>query len=491
MPAINANIVVEQTTLTLSPTTTQIGVTVDPINLGIFTTSPTPIGGNIGQLQYNVNGAQFGGVANTSVASGNLTFTNLANLKIDGGTNAYYLQTDGAGGLTWAAGGTPTGSGVPSGANTQIQLSDGSGSFASGAGFTFDNASNVFSTPGRAIVAGNIDTTAGIFNGDGYGLSNIASANIIGLNVAQIANGTSNVDIATIDGNIEFAVGGANIVRMSTTGLPYPALVKIEGNVTTEGDITINPGAIFIGDGGGLSNIAGPNIVGSFSNIANGTSNVSIAAVDGDVVVGVGGSANVASFFTGGANVSGDLNVVSDITSTAGLFTGDGGGLSNVTAVTAGTVSSAAQPNITSIGTLTSLNVAGTTTIQQAKEKVVQDATAATGTVDYDLLTSAIILQTTDALADFTLNVRGNATTTLDLVMSTDESMTLSFINQNGATAYIMSNITIDGTAPTIKWIAPGNAGAGTINGNDFYTLNIIKTASSTFKVYASRVGYS
>ena len=294
MPAINATIVVDQTNLTITPTTTNLGVTVEPINLGIFTTSPTPVGGSIGQLQYNATGVGLGGVANTSVANGNITFTNLANLKIDGGTNAYYLQTDGAGGLTWAAGGTPTGSGVPSGANTQIQLSDGSGSFASGAGFTFDNASNVFSTPG------NINTT-GIFNGDGGGLSNIE--------LSQIANGTSNVDISQVDGNIEFAVGGANIVRMSTTGAPYPALVKIEGNVTTEGDITINPGAIFIGDGGGLSNL---NVTAG-SQITNGTSNVDIVSVDGNVVVGVNGVA--------------DRLIVTDI----GLV-GDGYGLSNIAA---------------------------------------------------------------------------------------------------------------------------------------------------------------
>jgi hypothetical protein len=411
MAAINANIVVESTNLTLTQASTNLGVTVQPINLGVYAGALATPGGTNGQLQFNDN-SSLGGVANTSVASGNITFTNLANLKIDGGTNAYYLQTDGTGNLTWAAGGTPTGSGTPSGANTQIQLSDGSGSFDSGAGFTFDNVSNVFSAPGNVV-------TTGVFVGDGYGISNIAGANVVGLDTSKISNGTSNVSIAT---------------------------------------------------------------------------------AGGDVVVSVNGISNVASFFTGGANVNGDLNVVSDITSTFGMFTGDGGGLSNIaganltgtiTATTAGTVTSASQPNITSIGTLTSLNVAGTTTIQQAKEKVVQDATAATGTVDYDLLTSAIVLQTSDALADFTLNVRGNATTTLNSVMSTDQSMTLSFINQNGATAYVMSDITIDGSATTVKWIAPGNAGVGTVSGNDFYTLNIIKTAASTFKVYASRVGYS
>lgn len=115
-------------------------------------------------------------------------------------------------------------------------------------------------------------------------------------------------------------------------------------------------------------------------------------------------------------------------TANTGVFTGDGGGLSNITADTAQTVTSAAQPNITTVGTLTSLNVAGTTTIQQAKEKVVQDATAATGTINYDLLTSAIILNTTNASDNFTLNFRGNATTSLNTVMSVDESMTCTFI---------------------------------------------------------------
>jgi len=395
MAAINANIVVESTNLTLTQASTNLGVTVQPINLGVYAGALATPGGTNGQLQFNDN-SSLGGVANTSVASGNITFTNLSNVKINGGTNAYYLQTDGTGNLTWAAGGTPTGSGTPSGANTQIQLSDGSGSFDSGAGFTFDNVSNVLSVPGNVV-------TTGVFVGDGYGISNIAAANVVGLTNATIANGTSNVDIATVNGS---------------------------------------------------------------------------------VTVGVNGIADILTVTSTGANVLGTLNAT-------GVITGDGGGLSNVTAVVAGTVTTAAQPNITTIGTLTSLNVAGTTTIQQAKEKVVQDATAATGTVNYNLLTSAIVLQTSDALADFTLNVRGDASTTLDSVMSADQSMTLSFINQNGATAYVMSDITIDGSATTIKWIAPGNAGVGTINGNDFYTLNIIKTAASTFKVYASRVGYS
>jgi hypothetical protein len=409
MAAINANIVVESTNLTVTPTTTNLGVTVDPINLNVYTGAFAPAGGSQGQLQYNDIGA-LQGVANTNVdANGNVIFSNLSNVKIDGGTNAYYLQTDGTGNLTWAAGGTPTGSGVPSGANTLIQLSDGSGAFDSGPGFSFDKASNIFTVPGNVV-------TTGVFVGDGYGISNIASANIVGLAVPEIENGTSNVNIPVTDGNISMSVNSTvDVVLVKTTG------IEVDGTVTASA-ITANTG---------------------------------------------------------------------DITATAGVFNGDGGGLSNVTAVVAGTVSSAAQPNITSIGTLTSLNVAGTTTIQQAKEKIVQNGTGVTGTVNYDLLTSAIILQTTNAVSDFTLNVRGDASTTLDSIMSVDQSMTLNFINKNGATAYVMSDITIDGSATTVRWTAPGSAGTGTINGNDQYVLNILKTASSTFTVFASRVGYA
>jgi|TARA_R110000744_G_scaffold114976_1_gene215036 hypothetical protein len=268
MPAINATIVVESTNLSITPTTTNLGVTVDAINLGVYTTSPTPVGGSAGQLQYNDRNVTFGGVANTSFASGNLTFSNLGNLKIDGGVNAYYLQTDGTGNLTWAAGGTPTGSGVPSGANTQIQLSDGSGSFASGPGFTFDNVSNIFTTPGKAEIAGNLDVTPGsVYNGDGSGLYNIQAGNVVGLSLSQIANGTSNVDIATVDGNIEMNVNGS--LRGKVDSLGYVGDIRT-GNLaltSTFAPLGLNAGTISaptfgvaIGTGAGEVNLGDDSI---------------------------------------------------------------------------------------------------------------------------------------------------------------------------------------------------------------------------------------
>jgi len=445
MAEINANIVVEPIILSITETSPALSVTVDSTAVNVYAGGFALPGGANTQLQYN-NAGRLGGIANTVFSGGNVSFTNLANLKIDGGTNGYFLQTDGTGALSWNAGtSTPGTGGTPGGAATQVQYNDGTSAFAGAVGFTYDVATGDVTMGDKLTVdeditsvTGNIDSTAGVFNGDGGGLSNIAAANVVGaLSTSRISNGTSNVDIATVDGNITVGVGGtADVLIATTTGV----------NVTG----TLNATGIITGDGGGLSNIIGANVSGQ----------VSFAA-----------TANAVA----GANVSGTVSSATTATTAT-------------SATTAGTVTSAAQPNITSVGTLTSLNVAGTTTIQQAKEKVVQDATAAAGTINYDLLTTAIILNTTDASDNFTLNFRGNAITALNTVLSVDESMTCSFINPNGTNPYYANVIQIDGTTITPKWSSiPGGNG----DSDDFYTFNIIKTAASTFSVFVSNQGFS
>jgi trimeric autotransporter adhesin len=343
MSEINASIIVEPINLTVTDTSITQTVTVEPINLNVFTNvSESAPGGTTGQLQYKTGPTTFGGVANTSVASGNLTFTNLANLKIDGGVNGYVLETDGTGVLNWTAQTGGGGTGSPGGSNTQVQYND-AGVFGGFAGFTFDETTSILTSPGNinstsgifngdggglsnvvganvvgtvatataATTAGtvtsaaqpnitstgtlssltvinDITSTSGIFNGDGGGLSNIAAANVTGLSLSQIANGTSNVDIATVDGNVDFTVGSANVARMSTTGAAYPGVLAVNGNITAKNDITAEPGAQFVGDGGGLSNISA---VGSI--IENGTSNVSIPATDGNITFSTNSIANV------------------------------------------------------------------------------------------------------------------------------------------------------------------------------------------------------
>lgn len=234
---------------------------------------------------------------------------------------------------------------------------------------------------------------------------NVTAGNFVGV----FANGTSNVAIPAVNGNVNISsAGNANIVVVTGTGANITGTLNVTGNSNVSNlrsngflqatgaidfsqspEVSIGPvGNIFITGGlagyllstngfGALSWIAPP----STSGITNGTSNVSIPTTNGNVNTSVGGSANVLVVTATGANIAGTLNAtgnanVGNIGATNGVFTnisGNGSSLSaisgaNVTgqvanALVAGTVYTAAQPNITSVGTLTSVAVTGNATV--------------------------------------------------------------------------------------------------------------------------------
>jgi hypothetical protein len=102
-------------------------------------------------------------------------------------------------------------------------------------------------------------------------------------------------------GNTSYAdslttLGGITVGGVSTLGAV--GNVKITGG--TSGQYLISTGV-----GGGLNFINQPII----TSIANSSSNVSVTSANGNVSIGVGGSANVALFKTSGANITGTLGV--------------------------------------------------------------------------------------------------------------------------------------------------------------------------------------
>jgi hypothetical protein len=125
------------------------------------------------------------------------------------------------------------------------------------------------------------------------------------------------------------------------------------------------------------------------------------------------------------------------------------------------------------------------------EERTTVSATAATGTINFDALTQGVLYYTTNASANWTLNVRGNSGTSLNTALATGDSITIAFAAQQGTTAYFQSALTIDGTAVAPKWqggIAPSAGNASSI---DVYTLTIIKTASATFTVLGSQTRFA
>lgn len=112
-------------------------------------------------------------------------------------------------------------------------------------------------------------------------------------------------------------------------------------------------------------------------------------------------------------------------------------------------------------------------------------AAAATGTINIDCKTSTLWYYTTNASANWTFNFRGNSTTSLNTLMATGQSLSIVFINTNGATAYYPTAFTIDGTSVTPKWSNGTAPALGNVSSLDAYSFTIIKTASATFTVLA------
>jgi hypothetical protein len=119
-------------------------------------------------------------------------------------------------------------------------------------------------------------------------------------------------------------------------------------------------------------------------------------------------------------------------------------------------------------------------------ETATVSATAATGTINFDVITQSVLYYTTNASGNFTLNFRGDGTTSLNTLMATGESISAAFLVTNGATAYYNSAVNVDGSAVTPKWQGGTAPTAGNASSIDVYTYVIVKTASATFTVFAS-----
>lgn len=116
-------------------------------------------------------------------------------------------------------------------------------------------------------------------------------------------------------------------------------------------------------------------------------------------------------------------------------------------------------------------------------------ASAATGTINFDVATASVWYYTTNATANHTLNFRYNSGTALNSALATGDAITLVWLNTNGATAYYPNVIQIDGTTVTPKVtsaITSGNASA-----IDAYTFTIIKTASATYTVLETQTKFA
>jgi len=177
------------------------------------------------------------------------------------------------------------------------------------------------------VSAGNVSGTGGVFtyvSGDGANLTAIDGQQVTGeVDFAQVANSVAG---ANVSGTVALATSATSATTSGTvttgaqpniTSVGTLSVLGVNGIVTAQ-SFTANTG-LFNGDGGGLSNVAAANISGIVANSTYATS---------------AGSSALALDITG-----------------------------------------ATQPNITAVGTLTSLTVSGNITNQT---HIIKDVTTVT-----------------------------------------------------------------------------------------------------------------
>lgn len=125
-----------------------------------------------------------------------------------------------------------------------------------------------------------------------------------------------------------------------------------------------------------------------------------------------------------------------------------------------------------------------------ALETITVSATAATGTINYDVTTQSVIYYTSNASANWTVNFRASSGTTLNTAMATGESITVVFLVTQGSTAYYNNAVTVDGSSITPKWQNGSAPTSGNASSIDAYSYTIVKTGSAAFTVFASQVQF-
>lgn len=124
-----------------------------------------------------------------------------------------------------------------------------------------------------------------------------------------------------------------------------------------------------------------------------------------------------------------------------------------------------------------------------ALEKVNTSGTGLSGTLNFNQKDYAVYYSTANATGNWTLNVRGDGSTTLNSRMATGEAITIAVISTQGGTAYYQSAMQIDGASVTPKWIGDAPA-AGTSSSIEMYVYTIIKTADATFTVLGQKIAF-
>jgi len=278
----------------------------------------------------------------------------------------------------------------------------------------------------------------------------------------SITNGTSNITVLN-NANVNVNVTGSQVAAFASTGTYVTGLVSATGNITTAG--TVNAGSI---SATGASNIGDMNVAAAsaidFNTSVIGNIGTPVADTDAATKAYVDGSLSTSGFsisdgvttetieasdtivFEGATNITVLVNQVSGTESNVAVSLNDDVVIGNSLSVTGnvsagnvdgtranftnlvGTLDTAAQTNITSVGTLTSVTASGNIT---TTGDININARQGLYLHDSDSSHYVAIVPPATVAGNVTFVLPGDAGTS-DYVLSTNGAGTLSWIEQSG-----------------------------------------------------------
>lgn len=147
---------------------------------------------------------------------------------------------------------------------------------------------------------------------------------------------------------------------------------------------------------------------------------------------------------------------------------------------------------ITSAKLSPNISIGGTLQINEVLENATVSAAPLSGATNINALDGLVYYWTANAAANWQWNLRGDASNTLDSVMSyvapIGQSITFAFLCTIGSSAFKLSALTIDSLpVSSIKWFGGNSYPAGNASSVDVYTVTAVKTGSNQFTAFVSQ----
>jgi hypothetical protein len=398
-------------------------------------------------------------------------------------------------------------------------------------GFTSNINTGNLNAVGLANIVGNINggniTTVGLISATGNATSgNVLTGGLVSATGNVTGGNLRTVGLISATGNIILSTNGFIGIGTATPdselnilATPQTVSYSISGNSTTLGtDLHIS------GSDSAQTRITqdsfGANVYVAFTGrTARGTASSPTQTLLGDTIAqftGRGfsnGSLQFGNASTGRVDVVAAENftdtsratnvqifttAASSITPTAIATFSSANGLSvggNVTGgniLTGGLISATANITGGNILITSALSVGGNITSRAILETATITAAAPAAPTNFDIVTQAVQYYTANANANVTVNFRGSATVTANVLLATGQSTTIALLWTNGATAYYPNVIQVDGANVTPKWQGGTAVSGGNANAIDVYAFTIIKTAATpTYVVLGSQTKFS